>query len=415
MTNDSYGSSSSNNGTPPELVNALRDLSKKSTGSTNHKTSPNNTTSSDPRHEGRPTHEDRSRWARERVREESCVFIGPSNVGKTCTLVALNSACYAESGESDCILAIINDPETNKEEHLAQHATNWIGFDQPPPATEQRQNYKVEISTHIPGRLFQPAQLIVTSLYVTDGPGGSLFPSRADSQGIAIEHKLVEQAAKATTLVLVIDSTAPAIELVERHLARRFDQISQSSPSEDLPQSDVVNFLDRLGLRRSRDVCRRTRLKASRFLLLLTKIDVLALTMSQQLQMEGVEISPLQVAKAIDPVGLAIELLGSRTLRRIRRAITVGASFAVGLSSTTGFHRESGESFLEWCKGRPAADRFKAWTPYGIREALIYITTGHLGGSIQRIDSEAQLSDRAISLASFPFGGICDGKQTSEF
>ncbi len=348
---------------------------------------------------------------RHAARMETCVLIGPSNAGKTCTLVALNAACYVDPRGGDYTMSVLGDPTVDPDNRLARLAVEWVGRDDPPTVTEVAHTYKVEISTRIDARLFRPAQLVVTALRCSDGPGGTLFPSRKDLDGVqrvspeAIERALAD-ARHATTIMLLLDAAAPAVDLVEMHLPRLLDRIAESLPGDELPKQGAAGLLQRLGLGRGRPRARHMRLRASRFLLLLTKIDELAFVASRELARRSITASPLAVANAIDPLALALDRVGERTLRRIRRAIGVNADLAVGLASATGFCRRDGASFLEWGRGRSSDERLRTWTPYGIHEALLFITTGRCVGPIQRIDSETELQlDRAFAVDTYPFEG----------
>lgn len=330
--------------------------------------------------------------------EESCVFVGPSGAGKTCTLAAISAACYVDPVDPDCVMSVLNDARLDAHNFLAQSAVGWIGRDAPPPPSELRRSYKVEVSTRVTGRGLRPARLVVTTLRCTDGRGGTLFPGRHDVRRglVAADDDLdamLSEAAAATTLVLVVDSTRPAVELVETHLPRLLDRIARWR-SDELPQGPSVRALRWLGLGQPLAAPRRGHLRARRVLLLLTKIDALALEVARGFGRHGP--SPLTIAERLDPVALALELLGERTLRRIHRALGARADFVVALTSASGFHRPTGQTFIEWSRDQAPASRLKAWAPFGLHEALLYISTGRRHGPVHPVGGEHELSLRHV-------------------
>jgi GTPase SAR1 family protein len=342
------------------------------------------------------------------TRDESCVLIGPSNAGKTCMLAAINAACYGEAADPDCTLSVVSTAEHDDEDRLAHYVVEWIGRGVSPPATEQLRNYELEIATRIRGGLLRPAELIATTIRCADAPGGALFAARSDIDDGRTDQdvlrRLVGHARNATNLVLVFDSQNPTVDLVELHLPPLLDRLSESLPREALKQSLAVRALTRLGLMRWRDGGRRTRLRAKRVLLLLTKIDVLAERLSDQLCAQGVEASALAVAESLDPLPLALELLGARPLRRIMRAMDVDAELAVGVVSATGFVRDTGESFSAWSRDRPEEERLRSWRSFGVQEAVLFMSTGRCVGPVRRVEYDTQLSlAGAHEVSEFPF------------
>jgi len=338
-----------------------------------------------------------------------CVLVGPSNAGKTCTLIALGAACYVRAEENDHELALLGDnPSDNKV--LDEHKSKWIGDGIEPPATEARRSYGVEIHTRTRGRWFRRAVEVVTALHCVDGRGGTLFPSEADrSHGLhdARAHtELCAQAREASVLVFVADALQPGADLFDTHLQSILDAVAETLASETLSQPLGVRALQYLGLGERQNHARRKRLRASRVLLLLTKVDELAAQISDQLATQGVTASPLKVAKVLDPVGLAIERLGERPLRQLQRATGRSAQFAVGIASASGFHEETGDTFFRWAEGRAKDERIKAWRPFGIREALLFITVGESGGPVRRVDPDDPLTIHGATEAGIsPFGG----------
>ncbi|MFP2924675.1 hypothetical protein ACLESO_05545 [Pyxidicoccus sp. 3LG] len=342
------------------------------------------------------------------------MVIGPSGAGKTSTLAALDAACYTSPVDDGRRLSLRHYVTGERRSQLSRFIVDWIADGRHPPATESYRDFMLEVATHLQGRGFRPSQLVVTRFHCTDSPGGALFPMRADLAANRVDaasrSALVAQAQAASSIIFVIDSTRPATDVIELNLQPTLDDVARSSPGEELPQPFGVRLLERLRLLRRPRSDRRTRLAASRFLILLTKVDALAHSYSRQLEKQGVKASPLEVANAMDPVALARELIGERNLRRIWGALGRRARLAVGLSSVTGFVRDAecraslDQTFLEWGANRAPQERLLAWSSFGVYEALRFITTGECGGPVKQVYSEADLTlERALPLDSFPF------------
>jgi len=322
-------------------------------------------------------------------------MLGPSKAGKTCALAAFEAACYVDAQDPTCTLGVTSDRDGDNDDPLGRFMVRWIGRDQPLPNTDHKRDYRVQVTTRVAGGMFRPERVHATWLHCGDGRGEDIFTigdEASDTQSKEGEARMLADARNATTLVLAVDSTAPALELIETHLQRRLDQIAEATSGEEPAHPIGYRLLRRLGLGATVPPPPwRRRLRAARFLLLLTKIDVLAEKAWQQLRRNGSRTTPFQIARSIDSIGLAMELLGERPLRRIRRAMGIDAKLAIGVASATGFHR-GGETFLSWSRGKDHDHRLREWSPYGIREALRFITTGACEGPVQLVGGESDLS-----------------------
>jgi hypothetical protein len=137
-------------------------------------------------------------------------------------------------------------------------------------------------------------------------------------------------------------------------------------------------------------------------LLLLTKVDVLASATARQRAVAGQPVSAADVARAIDPLGLAIEVVGARTLLRLCRSIRADAEFAVGVCSASGFC-DRGAPFSRWSPGRTADERLRAWAPFGVSEVLQYIALGRCGRTVDRVTEAEILGSQKIAIDGYAF------------
>jgi hypothetical protein len=336
-----------------------------------------------------------------RGREESCIVIGPPGAGKTCLLAALEPACYTGPLDEDGQLNLCHGFSVDGQSVLSRYAADWIARDEQPPSTPSCLTYTLEVATQRRRLGLRGAQR-VTTIQCTDSPGNVLFPELDDPLDEAERNRLLMQAKKATSIILMVDATSSSAELIERQLRPILDHITSPADDEN-PPGLWRRLLHRLSPRTQAG--RRFPLATSRFLILLTQIDKLAHTLAQQLGAQDVDISPLAVAKAIDPVALASELIGESNLRRIGSVMGHRARLAVGVSSARGFLRDSGgQTFAEWSTGRAAQERLGAWNSFGVYEALRFIATGRCGGPIKRVhDLNELVRERALPLDSFPF------------
>ncbi|WP_224250137.1 hypothetical protein [Hyalangium gracile] len=327
-------------------------------------------------------------------------MIGPPRAGKTCVLAALEPACYAGPLDDDGQLNLRHGFTVDGQSLLSGYTVDWVTRDEDPHSTLGCTDYMLEVTVQARRPGFRSSQR-VTTIQCTDTPGDLLFPKQGTQVNVDLRNRLLGQAKEASSIILVLDSTASSAELVERQLRSILDSITSLSGPEN------PGFWRRLlrWIPQRPQVGRHVPLASVRFLILLTQIDKLAHSVSRQLREQDLDVSPLAVAKAIDPVALALELIGERNLRRIWSVMGRRARLAVGVSSARGFLRgSSGQTFTEWSAGRDAQERLGAWSSFGVYEALRFITTGRCGGPVKRVHDLSELvRERALPLDSFPF------------
>lgn len=201
-------------------------------------------------------------------------------------------------------------------------------------------------------------------------------------------NRAIDAAKHAQSIVLCVDITDPHHELIERHLAVLLAELSC-----DVLIEQNYSWHERILHRLKGSVASRERhiiraLNADRFLLLLTKVD-LACSFAE---------TPALIASLIEPVTQARESLGVPLLWMIQASLRPGATFAVGISSALGFHPVTGKTVARHSNQIRPSDEIDQETfdyyPFGIREAVSFLTNGQVGGVIQVLNREDLLSGR---------------------
>lgn len=345
---------------------------------------------------------------------QTCVIFGPSGAGKTSLLATLDAACYADSPDHGGLSAVW-DRRNDDADRLQREGRQWIAFDIPTSPTSSSTTYPLELTTRRITPLLRRSTMKVHQLRCIDLPGDQLcaplVPLRNGTTSSTPTTPLLapgrrNELTDATSLLLVVDATRPHSATLDASLAGVLDRLASSCPGEQPRQSLAARLLGRLGLRLERIAPRRTRLSVKRVLLLLSKVDVLAAAMADQHRCStGEEVSALAIAQSLDPLGLALELLGLRCLMTLHRAIGTDADFAIGACSASGFCPESGEAFLRWSPGRSPDERLRTWTPFGVNDALHFLAFGTCAGGLHRVTDEDLAEDCHLPIEQHAFQG----------
>jgi hypothetical protein len=319
--------------------------------------------------------------------------MGPSQAGKTVLLVALDQACSSPADDRFTLELVGGD---GTDDLAAWGIRTIMEGDQRVRPTDRLGEYTAWVTATEEKTFWRPARQHVAQLVFRDGPGGALFPARHDEgvPQLAIwESELLRNAREAETLVLCVDATDPRPDLVSRYMRKIIAELADDYPPEqDLPLGYRMLRKLRLGteappLRDER------RIKAKRFLLLLTKVDQL---LARPLDWDEDEDSkvepprPADLAAHLSPVETACELLDESNLLRILNALKPTSQLAVGLTSAWGFNPYSGRPFMEddepvGPSAQDRAQRLLNWRPFGVREALLFITAGVTQGPVERV------------------------------
>jgi energy-coupling factor transporter ATP-binding protein EcfA2 len=298
--------------------------------------------------------------------QRSCAIIGPANSGKTTLLLAMQQACLQEQGDPYKLDFV---PESKTAAELMSLAGEFLFHGQTVRASSNVTNYSFRVFVN---NLEKQTPEYFCRLNVTDGPGGYLFPSERGSSNIGSSAwgSLVDATRQASSLVLCVDGSAPALETLYH----------------GLPQL----IFDLKG--------RQRRLPYSRALLLVTKIDHVVERFHEHASSyrhyttpsssknpaldslcfgPGSPLNAAKIAKLLDPVEQTRNLFG-RLIDMIQAGLDPGAKFAVGLCSALGFHAQSGSAFINSTarssgEAGSLAARFRDWEPFGVREAILFL------------------------------------------
>lgn len=334
--------------------------------------------------------------------------MGPARSGKTFLLLAIGRACFLPGKETYDLRFTPEPPATDSafsdgdpvekqsvSELMRRSVRIITGEDKNRKGTLQATDYSFGISAsgEFPGRFGRTSYVSNTlSLTVSDGPGGALFTDEADenASGTEIERwqaHLVSRARKATSLILCVDANAPRLTLLEKQLPGLVDgmgvefEVWQKAPFEQSILERAINLVKRN--KPPEHPVKMRCLNVDHFLLLLTKVDSLC---------AGDDRPDLLAAK-IKPVQTAIRMLGLPFLNMIHQSLKPEARFAIGVASALGFYPGSGlpladdEGLVQ--RGEQTEDDILSiWRPFGVRDALFFIATGHATGTVKLVSPQ---------------------------
>lgn len=338
----------------------------------------------------------------------TCVFAGPSGVGKTKLLMALHRAC-ALVPPNEPHLRFVANTETAA---LIQNAVNqMVDPNASHAATAGIYEYRFQISTvpHV-GRVRVPIGFRVHDFEISDGPGGALFPNEAlPAHATPEEHtrwraELFEKVREARALVLCVNADEPLHQIWESNIA---DFIANSTVPRPVRRSWLSRSVSRLvGADTGVTEQPLEQLNADTVLLLLTKVDRLcsrlAATFRERRIVEDqaaervARLTPRDLASMLDPIWTAREVLGLQTMVTLRHAFR-GRNLAVGVCSAGGFTID-GSAY--WKRdGLPQRNHddtpdevLKRWRPFGVRDAIRFLTLRQAHGRV-RIIRDQDLED----------------------
>jgi hypothetical protein len=121
-----------------------------------------------------------------------------------------------------------------------------------------------------------------------------------------------------------------------------------------------------------------------RILVLFTRVDMLCD------QAELCRLCPRELARRLDPIAQAIDLVGETTLAMALSSMRPGAQLGVAFVSAGGFNARTGVPFLD-ARGIPAErsttdDLLRHWQPFGILAAAEFLAWGRTGDTVRALD-----------------------------
>jgi hypothetical protein len=327
-----------------------------------------------------------------------CSIIGPSAVGKTFLLAAIHQACLL-SGDDGFLLTFIPDIDPKatydpKKQDLLQEAIDRIIHHRRESlkATEKPAIYSFDVfcqSSRFGSHILSGKEQMLHFQFL-DGPGEVLFPQGEESRiktpnFDSDRDRLSQHLYKTDCLIICIDSTDPRLPLFHRE----FPIIA--SQARHVPTG---------------------RLKATKVLVLLTKIDAVSDAFLSSARdryriwhmkdvtspcedpeeptaaMERLNLNrlatPARLAQVIDPIEQGRAFLSQATISLIRRHIDNNANMAIGVCSSTGF-QEDGMPLWDFHAGmaqtfaeHESTDAYRSWVPFGIKESILFLMSGKI-------------------------------------
>jgi hypothetical protein len=299
-----------------------------------------------------------------------CLFLGPPGAGKTAFLSALGQAC-AMAGSTE--LALLPHEDLAALASEAEAYLHGSGGWQPTDATT---TYGFQLRAGAKD-LF---------LKVQDGPGGLLFPfspARWDAL-----PEIEKYAFDTACLVLCIDATNPRPDLWGTSLPPLLSRFA-------IPSDSLIPRLTAPAPARGADFPRLLtpgrRLPYQRVLIALTQVDgvvqeALRIYRGGYRHTRGRVPPPpsaTELALQIDPFRLLEEQVGA-ILGQLHAAAPT-AKLAVSLTSAWGLAGLGG-----------------GWSPFGVREALLFLATGECREPVVRFDPNAARDDDASGWIEIP-------------
>lgn len=319
---------------------------------------------------------------------QSCIMLGPAGSGKTTLLTAIKRACDIPA-QDGLNLEFIPGPETARE--IKKAIDKIINRKRGHPATQGVNNYPFEVHVSAkPPNFWSPPLEADLHVVMSDGGGGFLLPAdENENEGTRQNYRnqLIEKARHASSMILCVDITTPGSMTLEKELAISFAEMAKPVEFASTVhwKTQLLSRLRRRPVPRGQPRRKRC-LNVDRFLLLLTQVDKLCHQLPPSVE------RTVRFAEMIDPVEQARDLLGVPILKTIQSMLKPGARFAVGIISAMGFHPLTGNPFAD-IDGTPlnlgsaesGEDILRRWTPYGIRDAIYFLTTGICRGNVKEL------------------------------
>jgi len=339
--------------------------------------------------------------------KHDCVFLGPAGAGKSSFLSALLRACQ---GNIQGGFSLSLFPGAALAELAGEAARHVAGSSTAIAPTEEPVSYDFQLEVG-PPRNGDPLSLEVATREL---PGREIFgPPDGDPPPLHRSPRArlwLQAARRASCLILCVDS-------METDRLRWEILLPQLVESFAVSSGRLIDRLSRPGQNDLPPVLSPKRqLPYTRILVLLTKIDKSCAAAASAILSQGSPapgpISPVladlarrprDLAARLDPIRLVEDRFGTALLGQLRAAAAPGTRLAVGLASAWGF----GGSEATRTRGASALER---WSPFGIREALLFIATGEARHPVAVLDPAPRAEPPDVSAGNvrekpLQFGG----------
>jgi len=331
-----------------------------------------------------------------------CIIIGPSGSGKTFLLLAIGRACFQPRRDNLRLSFVPDAPKSDDALSITKLMNRSVkiitGRDKDRFGSREPSDISFEITAEgiFPDKWGKKKILSAAlNMTVSDGPGGALFvdeenPNASAPEILRWQTHLISKAREAKSLIFCIDTIDPNTPLLNENLPELIGKMIHDVSLKVTPNRGPWGQMADVIMDRQPEIYEKTikRLNFDRFLILLNKVDRLCAGSKTK--------RPDQLAAEIDPVGHAKHALGVELLNQITQALKPGAKFAIGVTSALGFHPVSGlplankDGFVPPGAATPS-EILNIWEPFGVRDALFFIATGHATGRVRLVNPEVLL------------------------
>jgi len=314
--------------------------------------------------------------------DRSCCIIGPANSGKTTLLLAMQQACLQnelegeEADEKSSRYKLDFVPESETAADLMSLAGEFLFHGKTVQASREVVNYEFRIFAN---NLTKKEQEYSCRLVVTDGPGGYLFPREHGSTDTRSRawNDLLHTARQASSLVLCVDGSAPALETLYHGLPRLIHGLKAGAPR--LPYRRVLLLVTKIDgvvnkfAEAVRDYRQFRRAHS-------TKVNPILEVMHSG---SASYLSPAKLARMIHPLQQTRHSFG-RLIDMLQSGLDGSATFAVGICSAWGLESRFGGGVAKSRRTFAEDDveesvwRFQNWEPFGVREAILFLVADEI-------------------------------------
>jgi hypothetical protein len=297
---------------------------------------------------------------------KSICIVGPVATGKSAVTVAFKRVCDLGARGPNRLGLVCREGDFRGLYRKTIREQADPGEESTYEATQAPQRYVLHISGQVQPCWHRRPSRFSVQLQHHDVPGG-VIPPHGKSTVSPFRGEVIEQAREAEALLICMDATQASAAYWE---------------------DEIMGFLEALV---DHDALPAPRMKAGRVLLLFNHIDQVASRLAAKKQLRRSE----DAAFDLSPLSIARDCIGEAGLDALGTLVGPRAQLVVGISSAFGFDID-GEPLVDdqgrvnaFDNGLTGHDLVKRWTPFGIREALLFLTTGEICSTVMPVATGA--------------------------